>query len=40
MHEIWSEIWKALVLIIVGMLVLRLAGRKSISQMTIRRRSL
>lgn len=35
MHEIWSEIWKALVLIIVGMLVLRLAGRKSISQMTI-----
>ncbi|WP_340025706.1 DUF421 domain-containing protein [Paenibacillus sp. FSL K6-1096] len=35
MHEIWSEIWKALVLIVVGMLVLRLAGRKSISQMTI-----
>ncbi|ETT58520.1 hypothetical protein C173_30427 [Paenibacillus sp. FSL R7-277] len=35
MNEIWSEIWKALVLIIVGMLVLRLAGRKSISQMTI-----
>ncbi|MEK3791356.1 DUF421 domain-containing protein [Paenibacillus sp. FSL R7-0204] len=35
MHEIWSEVWKALVLIVVGMLVLRLAGRKSISQMTI-----
>lgn len=35
MNEIWSEIWKALVLIIVGMLVLRLVGRKSISQMTI-----
>lgn len=35
MNEIWSEIWKALVLIIVGMLVLRLVSRKSISQMTI-----
>ncbi|AIQ49264.1 membrane protein [Paenibacillus sp. FSL R7-0273] len=35
MNEIWNEVWKALVLIIFGMLVLRLAGRKSISQMTI-----
>ncbi|MNB78366.1 hypothetical protein D3C75_250680 [compost metagenome] len=33
--EVWNEVWKALVLIIFGMLVLRLAGRKSISQMTI-----
>ncbi|WP_342562940.1 DUF421 domain-containing protein [Paenibacillus sp. FSL R7-0345] len=35
MNDIWNEIWKALVLIIFGMLVLRLSGRKSISQMTI-----
>lgn len=35
MNEIWNEVWKALVLIIFGMLLLRLAGRKSISQMTI-----
>lgn len=35
MNEIWKEAWKALVLIIFGMLLLRLAGRKSISQMTI-----
>lgn len=35
MSEIWNEVWKALILIVFGMLVLRLAGRKSISQMTI-----
>ncbi|MFF3923613.1 DUF421 domain-containing protein [Paenibacillus lactis] len=35
MNELWTEIWKSLVLIIFGMLVLRISGRKSISQMTV-----
>ncbi|CAM3627324.1 MULTISPECIES: DUF421 domain-containing protein [Paenibacillus] len=35
MNELWNEIWKSLVLIIFGMLVLRISGRKSISQMTV-----
>ncbi|HEY0826842.1 MAG TPA: DUF421 domain-containing protein [Bacilli bacterium] len=33
--ELWNEIWKSSVLIIIGMFLLRLAGRKSISQMTV-----
>ncbi|AYB44564.1 DUF421 domain-containing protein [Paenibacillus lautus] len=35
MSEVWSEIWRSLVLILFGMLVLRVSGRKSISQMTV-----
>lgn len=35
MGAIWSEVWKAFLLIIVGMLLLRVSGRKSISQMTV-----
>lgn len=35
MSEVWSEVWKTLVLIMFGMLVLRVSGRKSISQMTV-----
>ncbi|MBP1895939.1 hypothetical protein PAEVO_15870 [Paenibacillus sp. GM2FR] len=35
MNEFWDELWKSLVLIIFGMLMLRISGRKSISQMTI-----
>ncbi|WP_234414417.1 DUF421 domain-containing protein [Paenibacillus sp. CAA11] len=34
-QDVWNEVWKSLVVIIAGMLLLRLAGRKSISQMTI-----
>lgn len=34
-QDVWDEIWKSLVVILGGMLLLRLAGRKSISQMTI-----
>lgn len=33
--DLWNEVWKSAVLIISGMLLLRIAGRKSISQMTI-----
>ncbi|MVO98585.1 DUF421 domain-containing protein [Paenibacillus lutrae] len=35
MYEFWEELWKSLVLILFGMLILRISGRKSISQMTI-----
>ncbi|KOP68150.1 hypothetical protein AMS62_25040 [Bacillus sp. FJAT-18019] len=35
MNQYWDELWKSLVLIIFGMLLLRISGRKSISQMTI-----
>jgi len=35
MNQYWEELWKSLVLIIIGMLLLRISGRKSISQMTI-----
>lgn len=35
MNVIWNEIWKSLVLILIGMLLLRISGRKSISQMTV-----
>ncbi|MGG3279155.1 DUF421 domain-containing protein [Paenibacillus solani] len=35
MSQYWDEIWKSLVLITFGMMLLRIAGRKSISQMTI-----
>lgn len=35
MNPYWEELWKSLVLIIFGMLLLRISGRKSISQMTI-----
>lgn len=35
LQDIWQEIWRSLILIISGMVLLRLAGRKSISQMTI-----
>lgn len=34
-QSIWDEVWRSLILIISGMVLLRLAGRKSISQMTI-----
>ncbi|MDQ0196622.1 DUF421 domain-containing protein [Paenibacillus wynnii] len=34
-REILDEVWKSFVVIITGMLLLRLAGRKSISQMTV-----
>ena len=33
--KIWDEIWKSTLLILSGMVLLRLAGRKSISQMTV-----
>jgi len=32
---IWNEVWKSVVVILGGMVLLRFAGRKSISQMTI-----
>lgn len=35
LNEAWSEVWKSFVLIAAGMLLLRIAGRKSISQMTV-----
>ncbi|WP_422659825.1 DUF421 domain-containing protein [Paenibacillus sp. EC2-1] len=35
MNDFWNEIWKSLSLVIFGMLILRLSGRKSISQMTV-----
>ena len=35
MASVWSEIWKSLFLIVFGMVMLRISGRKSISQMTI-----
>lgn len=35
MNDFWNEIWKSLILVIFGMLILRLSGRKSISQMTV-----
>lgn len=35
LQAVWEEIWKSLLLISGGMLLLRVAGRKSISQMTI-----
>lgn len=34
-QSVWDEIWKSFIVIFGGMLLLRLAGRKSISQMTI-----
>lgn len=34
-YEVWEEFWKSCVVIIGAMLLLRIAGRKSISQMTI-----
>ena len=35
MGDIWNEIWRSLLLIVIGMLLLKISGRKSISQMTI-----
>ncbi|MCM3781557.1 DUF421 domain-containing protein [Neobacillus mesonae] len=35
MNLYWEELWKSLLLILFGMLLLRISGRKSISQMTI-----
>lgn len=34
-YEVWEEFWKSCVVIIGAMMLLRIAGRKSISQMTI-----
>lgn len=34
-YEVWQEFWKSCVVIIGAMVLLRIAGRKSISQMTI-----
>ncbi len=34
-YEVWEEFWKSCVVIIGAMVLLRIAGRKSISQMTI-----
>lgn len=35
MNDFWNEVWKSFFLIVFGMLILRISGRKSISQMTI-----
>lgn len=35
MADIWNETWMSLLLVFAGMLLLRVAGRKSISQMTV-----